>query len=235
MTLLAISADEPADSRTFARRYGLAFPLLADTDHAVARMYSGVTSDGADLAGVVIIARDGRIVFRRLAATKDDRMSAAELLATLDATLGTSGPVAAGRGYAPIDRAQLRLDLGGGAVHDDDFAGTAVGELSALFPLGTHVLVGPAVRSEPREAPLDVDGALIIRAPIWHDLGALELGVTGGWSPAGDTAWNVGGRAGMWFAVTPSLSVQLGATVTVHGDDTAAFLTLGVARLLRLR
>lgn len=193
-----------------------------------------MTSDGADLAGVVIIARDGRVVFRRLATTKDDRMTSAELLATLDATLGTSGPVAASPGYAPLDRAQLRLALGGGAVHHDGLAGTATAELAALFPLGRHVLVGPALGAEPRDAPLDVDGALVLRAPIWHDLGALELGVTGGWSPLSDRAWNVGGRAGMWFALSPSVSVQLGAAVTVHGDDTAAFLTLGVARLVRL-
>lgn len=194
-----------------------------------------MTSDGADLAGVVIIARDGRVVFRRLATTKDDRMTAAELLATLDATIGTSGPAAAAPGYAPLERAQLRLSLGGGAVHHDGLAGTAAGEFAALVPLGRHVLLGPALGVEPRDAPLDVDGALVLRAPIWHDLGALELGVSAGWTPLSDRAWNAGGRAGMWFALSPSLSVQLGAAVTVHGDATAAFVTLGVARLVRLR
>lgn len=233
MTLLAISEDAPEDSLAFATSYGIEFPLLSDTDGKVASLYVGVTSDHAALPGVTIIGRDGRVVFRQVASAKDDRMSAAELLATLDATLGTSGASAAAGGYAPIDRAQLRMDVGGGVATGD---ATGVADFAALYPLGTHLLLGPWVGFEPRHAPLDLDAALVLREPIWHGIGALELGAVGGWNASGATGWNVGGRAGLWIAVSPSFSVQLGAGLTVHdGDETAAFATIGVARLLRVR
>jgi hypothetical protein len=97
------------------------------------------------------------------------------------------------------------------------------------------VLLGPWLGFEPRHAPLDLDGALVLRAPIWHATGAIEAGVTGGWTVSGAIGWNVGGRAGMWFAITPSFAVQLGAGITAHdGGDTAVFATLGIARLFHL-
>lgn len=235
--MLAISADAPADSAAFAHSYGIAYPLLSDSDGKVASLYAGVTSDRAALPGVVIISRDGRVVFRKLGEAKDDRMSSSELLAAIDRSLGTSGPAGAARGYAPIDRAQLRLTAGGGVVQSASMLGTVTGELAALVPLGRHFLVGPSLGYEPRDAQLAVDATLIVRAPIWADLGALQLGVAGGWTAVTDVeaAWNVGARAGLWFAVSPSLSVELGAAVTVHGsDERSAVITLGVARLFRL-
>ena len=74
------------------------------------------------------------------------------------------------------------------------------------------------------------------REPLWHGLGAAELGAVGGWTLAGETGWNLGGRAGLWFAVSPSLSVQLGAGLTLHdGGRWAAVATIGVARLIRIQ
>lgn len=39
VTVLGISTDDPESHRRFAAKYGLPFPLLADTDHAVAERY----------------------------------------------------------------------------------------------------------------------------------------------------------------------------------------------------
>jgi hypothetical protein len=240
VTVLAISMDSPEDSRVFARSYGIGFPLLSDKDGAVSRTYAGVTSDSNTLPGVTIVGRDGRIVFRQVASAKDDRMPTAELLATIDRTLGTSGPAAASAGYAAIDRAQLRVAVGGGGVHAaGETRGTVVGTIAGLFPLGRHVLVGPWLGFEPRDAPLDLDAAVVLRLPIWANAGALELGVAGGWTPWRDTGGNASAHLGLWFATSPQWALQLGLGIAEHGlgettHSTQVSATLGVARLLRI-
>jgi AhpC/TSA family len=237
VTVLAISMDPPEDSRALARDYGIAFPLLSDADGQVSRTYAGVTSDRSTLPGVTIIDRDGKIRFRQVASAKDDRMPAAELLATLDRTLGTSGPGVAASDAA-IDRAQLRVALGGGGVHAaGDTGGTVVGAIAGLVPLGRYVLVGPWLGFEPRKAPVDLDAALVVRAPIWASAGALELGAVAGWTPWRDTGGNAGVHLGVWFATSPRWAVQLELGVTEHGlgqptGSTEAALTLGVTRLI---
>lgn len=236
MTVLAISMDTPQDSRAFAQDYGIRFPLLSDPDGAVSRAYVGVTSDRNTLPGVTIVDRGGRIAFRQVASTKDDRMSASELLATLDRTLGTSGP-AAPAGYAAIDSAQLRVELGGGGVRAaGETRGTAVGAIAGLYPLGRHVLVGPWLGFEPRDSPLDLDAALVLRAPFWSNTAALELAAVGGWTPWESSGGNASGHLGVWFAMSPRWAVQLEAGVAEHGlgqtaTSTDVFASLGVTRL----
>jgi hypothetical protein len=239
VTVLGISMDAPADSRRFAADYGIAFPLLSDEDGAVARRYVGVSSDRVALPGVTIIDRGGRIAFRQVASTKDDRMSAAELLATLDRTLGTSGPGVAPPGYAAIDRAQLRVALGGGGVRTSgDTLGTVAGSVAGLVPLGHHLLVGPWLGIEPRRSPLDLDAALVVRLPFWSQTGAVELGAVGGWTPWRDAGGNAAAHLGAWFALSPRWAVQLDAAIAEHGlgggaRSTAVTGSLGVSRLLR--
>ena len=229
--------DSPEDSRGFAHDYGIGFPLLSDADGAVSRSYAGVTSDHNTLPGVTIVGRDGRIVFRQVATAKDDRMPAAELLATLDRTLGTSGPAVSPDGYAAIDRAQLRVQLGGGAVHAaGDTRGTVVGAVAGLYPLGRHVLVGPWLGFEPREAPLDLDAAVVVRLPIWASAGAIELAAVGGWTPWQTTGGNAGAHLGLWFATSPRWAVRLDLGITEHGlghsaQSTEVAASLGVTRL----
>ena len=233
--------DSPGDSRVFAGDYGIAFPLLSDADGAVSRTYVGVTSDSNTLPGVTIIDRDGRIAFRQVASAKDDRMPAAELLATLDRTLGTSGPAAAPGGYAAIDRAQLRVDLGGGGVHAaGETRGTVVGAAWGLYPLGHYLLVGPRLGFEPRNAPLDLDAAIVLRLPIWANAGAVELGAAGGWTPWGDTGGNASGHLGLWFATSPRLALHLDLGIAEHGlggtaHSTELSASLGIARLFDVR
>lgn len=236
MTVLGISFDSPDDSRRLAADYGIRFPLLSDPDGATASSYVGMSSDHNALPGITIVRRDGRIAFRQVASSKDDRMPVGELLATLDRTLGTSGPAAAPPGYAAIDSAQLRVELGGGSVTAaSDTRGTVVGAVAGLVPIGRHLLIGPWLGFEPREAPLDLDAAVIARAPIWNRAGALELGVTAGVTPWGSGGGNAALRAGMWFAMSPRWAVQLHVAVARHGlgadaGSTEVSASLGVAR-----
>jgi peroxiredoxin Q/BCP len=66
--VVGISPDEPGEQGKFDRKYGLGFPLLADTDHAVAEAY-GVwgekTLDGRTYMGIVrssfLIDEDGKV------------------------------------------------------------------------------------------------------------------------------------------------------------------------------
>src|SRR5512138_1845231 len=116
VTLLAISVDAPADSRRLADAYGIAYPLLSDAGGAVSRAYVGVEETDNSVPGVVVIGRDGRIAYRQ---------SAADVLAVVDRTLGTTGAGPRG-GYGALERIQLRVDGGGGAVHTTaGWSGTA--------------------------------------------------------------------------------------------------------------
>jgi AhpC/TSA family len=230
--LLAISADEPHDSRLFAMMLRIWFPLLSDGDLAVSRVYAGETSDTNALPGVTVIDRSGRIVFRQVASAKDDRISAQDLLAAIDRTLGTSGPETTDHGFAAIERAQIRLDAGGGVVKT---TGTGVASLAALFPISRYLLVGPRLGFEPRDAPLDADLEVVARLPIWHAAGAVELAVDGGYSIFDDRGATAAARAGLWFAISPTWSVQLDGGASVHEHGTVgAFATLGIARLFRI-
>lgn len=234
MTILAISMDTPEDSRAFAADYGLPFPLLSDPEGVVSKVYAGVTSDHETLPGITLIRGDGTIAFRQVASAKDDRMTAAELIATIDHTLGTTGPTGA-PGYAALDRAQLRLDLGGGAI---DGRGTGVATAGGYLALGHHLLVGPRLAFEPRAAPLAADAIVMARLPLYAGAGALEVGVLGGFTPWGDARGpDAGATADLWFAMAPTWSLQLGATFEVHDAGGAniptVFATFGVARLVR--
>ena len=171
------------------------------------------------------------LVFRQVASAKDDRISTEDLLAAVDRSLGTHGPDAADRGYAAIDRAQLRLDAGGGVVES---RGTGVASLAGLFPIARYLLVGPMVAFDPRDAPLDVDLELVARRPIWANAAAIELSIAGGYSVLDDRGLNVLGRFGLWFAVSPTWSVQIDAGIAARDHELGLFGTIGVARLFRI-
>ncbi len=240
MTLLAISLDAPEDSRSFAADIGAWFPLLSDADRAVSQAYAGMSSDSAALPGVTVIARDGRIAYRNIASVKDDRVSAPELLAILDRTVGTTGAAAAAPGYAAVDRMQVRLEVGGGAIRDNGVThGTGVAAVGALFPLGHHVLVGPWLSFEPRQAPLDLDVAVALREPFAGGLAAVQLTAIAGYTPWDATGWTASGRAGIWFAVSQRWAFTFDLAAGEHrlGDSDSRLelsTTLGLARLFRV-
>jgi hypothetical protein len=182
-----------------------------------------VTSDANALPGVTFIAGDGHIVHRQIATAKDDRMTAAEVIATADRVFGTSGPATDASGYAALDRAQVRVDAGGGS--------TLVGDVQGLFPIGHHVLVGPSVSLSLHD--VDLDGAIVVRQPFWAGLGAIEVGLSGGYTPS--ATWNASARAGLWFADGPRWSFYIDAGATFHDDSHVLFGVIGVARLLQIR
>lgn len=244
MSLLAISLDSPAASRPFASSYGIAYPLLSDPDGLTSRAYVGIDATDTPIPGIVVIRSDGQIVFRQIAEAKDDRLTAAQLLATIDRTLGTGdGAPATRTGYAVLDRMQVRLALGGGRAETP--AGgersIAVGSASVLVPLGRRLLLGPYVRHESFDAPLDLDLAAVVRFPILADAAALELTVLGGYTPWGASQWNAGARAGAWVALNPWWAMQLEGGASAHrlGSDAGSTLdwtvTLGISRLIELR
>jgi hypothetical protein len=147
-------------------------------------------------------------------------MSSAEILAAADRVFGTSGPTARDDGYAAIDRFQLRVDAGGGT--------TVTGDVAALHPLGHYLLAGPLVAVDLHH--VDLDAAVIARLPIWGQLGAIELGGSGGYTPS--STWNAAARGGLWFAYGPRWSIQLDAGVSFHDGEHALFGTIGIGRLL---
>jgi len=69
VAVLAVSPDDPARQKKFDTKYGLGFPLLADTDHAVAEAY-GVwgekTMYGKKVKGITrssfLIDESGKII-----------------------------------------------------------------------------------------------------------------------------------------------------------------------------
>ena len=239
MTLLAISVDAPEDSRAFAAQLGAWFPLLSDPAGTVARAYTGMSSDAAALPGVTVIDRDGRIAFRNVASTKDDRTTTPELLAILDRTVGTHGPVATDAGYAALERLQLALSLG--VAHVKDYAKNATdppvtsgtASFAAFFPLGRHLLLGPMIASEPRTAPLDLEAAIVVRQPFAGNIAAAQLTAAYGYSVFDRKGQTGSARLGIWFATSPQLAVTFDLGGALHGDQLELFATFGIARLIR--
>jgi hypothetical protein len=209
--------------------------LLSDVDGAVSRAYVGRSSDGHTVPGVVVVRRDGQIVFRQISKAKDDRPTTPELFAALDRSLGTTGG-SAHTGYSVFERLQTRIDVGGGARVDDarDPGAIGIGSVAFELPLGRYLLAGPWLTTDARHT-LDVDGALTARLPLVHGIGALQLTGLGGWSPLGDASWNAGVRFGPWLALTPTWAVQLELGGAVRGDQREAFVTVGVSRLFQVR
>jgi peroxiredoxin Q/BCP len=67
--VVGISPDEPGDQKKFDVKYGLGFPLLADTDHAVAEawgVWGEKTSSGKTSMGIIrssfLIDEKGNVV-----------------------------------------------------------------------------------------------------------------------------------------------------------------------------
>ncbi|MBX6341243.1 MAG: TlpA family protein disulfide reductase [Thermomicrobiaceae bacterium] len=91
LSVWGVSQDSPNVTRSFARRYGITFPMLVDSeDYAVSRAYDILATPT-----IVLIDRDGRIVWQGMGFQKPamDELSAqiADLLgvAPADVTSGT--------------------------------------------------------------------------------------------------------------------------------------------------
>jgi hypothetical protein len=181
----------------------------------------------------VIVDRDHRVVFEKFGENKADRMSAARVLAAVDATLGTHG-VAADESFTTPHRIQLRADGGGGIARAAGAnRGTANAQMSLLLPLSRYLIAGPLFNYDQRVESYDLDATVLLRAPIWNDVGAIDIGALGGYSVNGQDRWNIGGRADLSFAIGPTFGVQLGVDVVTHGGDATSFVvTFGGAFLI---
>ena len=228
MRILAISTDTSENSRAFAQSYGISFPLLADSDGAVSRKYTGITSDDNTLPGIVIVRGDGQVVFRQVASEKQDRIAIGDLVGAIDRSLGTHGPGLVDEHFAAIDRAQVRLDLGGGHLPD---GATGVASLTALVPIGHYLVLGPRIGTDLRASPLALGGEVALRLPFWRDTAAVELGGIAGYAFDPNAAL-FGGTVDLWFPYSPRWSIQLGAEVDREAGATRITGTLGIGRLL---
>jgi hypothetical protein len=167
-------------------------------------------------------------VFRQVATDKEDRVTISELVSSYDRSLGTRGPGLVDEHYAAIDRAQLRLDLGGGHIAD---GATGVASLTALVPLGHYLVLGPRIATDLRASPFAIGGEVALRLPFWRQTAALELGGIAGYALDPDAAL-FGGVVDLWFAYSPKWSIQLGAEVDREAGATRITGTVGIGRLL---
>jgi peroxiredoxin Q/BCP len=88
--VLAVSVDDPDNSREIAEAYGLEFPLLSDPEAETIRAYGILHEDGGldgDIArpATFILDREGRIVWRDLTENWRIRARPAEILEELRA------------------------------------------------------------------------------------------------------------------------------------------------------
>lgn len=245
MKLVGVSRDDVIASGEFADAYGIAFPLLADEAGTMSQAYVGI--DGADntIPGIVLIRQGGGIVYRQIATAKDDRLTATQLLAVVDKTLGTSG-AGVDESYAVLRRWQVRFAVGGGAGRRDvvndapiEWSGARVASLGVMLPVHRYVLAG--VRGDYGNLELAGHAVAGVRFPFLHDTAAVELLGSFGHNTRLDgnggiePSWLVGGRIGAWVAWTPTWAFTLDAGVELRvGEDEALPIvtgTVGVARL----
>ncbi|HQY63833.1 MAG: peroxiredoxin family protein [Myxococcales bacterium] len=217
--VVAVSVDPHEDSVAFARAYDLPFDLLEDKGGAVSAKYVGLDVTGYSMPGVFVIGADGTLVLRHLGKNASDRVHSPALLAALAGAPGARTLPAGGRrgGFAPEERAQLRLDLGAGT--SSDAVGSApsvlsgsVG-LSALAPLGARALIGPEVRFSGAPHAVDTNLAVKVRALFLDGLDELYLAPSGGLTVplerAEGVGWNVGAKLGDQLLLRPSWGVYL--------------------------
>jgi hypothetical protein len=185
---------------------------------------------------VVIIKRDGTVVFRQVATSKDDRLTTAQVLAAADANLGTRGTDAEPVTPA-LARAQLRLEAGAGRIRNADrWETTGVASLTVQVPLTRYLVAGTGFATEAREAKFSVVGSLGARLPILGDIGALQLSAVSGLPVSGPGVYT-GLQLGAWFAWTPRWAVHFDVSAGAHDTGSvdqlpAWFVTLGISRLL---
>ena len=245
MTLLGISVDPVERSATLAQKEHIGFALLSDLDLAVATQFVGADDHHLAVPGMVLIRPDHSIAYRKISDEKADRLGASETLAIIDRVLGA--PKTASElhgGYTPTERLQLRFGLGGGAIKvATGWHSEARSSFDALVPLDRYFLIGGGVAASyvSGEPVLDLDAALAARAPLLHDLGAVQLVVRGGPTSV-DTSrgWSLSARVGLSFAITPSWAAEIAvesATRWVSNSNTVFDVvgTLGITRLIEFK
>ncbi len=218
---------------------------MSDEDGLVSRAYVGLDQADVSVPGVVVIRQNGTIAFQQIATGKDDRLTAAQLLAASDRSLGIGeGAPGARGGYAVLERVQVRVDLGGGLRGDskgraEEVAArdgkTATAGLSLRFPLARYLTVGPGIRHAAYVADVEATMALTLRLPILADAAAIELTGLGGYVFGDDGGPTKGVRLGAWVALDPRWALQLEAGFMDGAVMRDATVTFGVSRLIERR
>jgi hypothetical protein len=235
ITLAAVSTDDPDDSRDFAKRYGIEFPLISDVGGEISKAFVGIDTADVTIPGVVVIKRDGSIVFRQVATSKDDRLTAKQLLDAVDRTLGTKGSYV--ESFRPaLARMQLRSEVGVGQIRypATSFTGFASNG-SVVVPLNRYLIAGAGIRAV--DVNMNLSGSLGLRVPFLHDIAALELSAESGLPVLGEVGVYAGVRAGLWYASSPRFAFTLAATFGAYDAGAVEQLpgwtaTFGVALLL---
>ncbi len=234
MTLVAVSRDDTSDSRSFARDYGIDYPLISDRDGSISRALVGIDTNDHSIPGVVVIRRDGAIAFRQIASSKDDRLTARELLEAIDRSLGTAGELVDNMQPA-FYRAQLRGEVGGARIRvGGQWDTTLITQVSISVPLNRYLIAGTGLATSDTTASLR--GSLGVRLPLVADIAALQLSAETG-LPITAPGIYAGIRGGLWYAHTPRWAFNLEAAIGVYdagaGDQQPGWATtFGVARLL---
>ena len=84
--MVAISVDDPQESRLFRASAGLEFPLLTDDGGRVASLYGVLmTREEIAIPSVFVIAPAGTIAWRHIGETVPDRPTPEAVLAAIDA------------------------------------------------------------------------------------------------------------------------------------------------------
>ena len=80
--ILAVAFQDVARAQTMAQLIQPSFPILADTDHAVADAYQifNLLGDGVATPSVFVIDKEGRIVWSYIGKDANDRPSPARIL-----------------------------------------------------------------------------------------------------------------------------------------------------------
>lgn len=230
-----MSTDEPDDSREFAKRYGIDFPLISDVGGEISKSFVGIDTADVTIPGVVVIKRDGTIVFRQVATSKDDRLTAKQLLDAVDRSLGTKGSYV--EIFRPaLTRMQLRSEMGVGQIRYPATSYTGIaGNGSIVVPLNRYLIAGTAIAAI--DVNMSVRGSLGLRLPFLHDIAALELSAESGLPVLGEVGVYAGVRAGLWYASSPRFAYTLAATFGAYDAGAVEQLpgwtaTFGVAYLL---
>jgi len=82
--IVGISADPPDDSRKFAAKMGIEFPLVQDVGLAIAQAY-GVVDGEVAIPAVFVIGQDGVIVWQYIGERSSDRPTSARVLEQIEA------------------------------------------------------------------------------------------------------------------------------------------------------
>lgn len=89
--MLAVSVDEPAQSRALVARFELPFRSLCDTSRDVVRRYgllhAGGGPGGSDIAvpALLLVRPDGAIAWRHVSRSAQDRADPADVMAAVRA------------------------------------------------------------------------------------------------------------------------------------------------------